>query len=253
MTGKKQTIAERARKLPLMLAAAGLAFGLPTASFAVVSLTGPSADGGSAGIGLFTPASVDPQLARRVAENIGGKGMRFTPAVSTAATKANRTYTVAVRVDDQTARAISVRSAAQKVAAGTPGLGTGIAIAPTKYNLGISRGYQSFAKPITLPDSVRKGAMPDISRFEPAPVAADKPSRFQPRIALEDVDKTGRSEGTIESLGTQTVDLGGAYRVTRNIDVTAGVRLSQERDRLAPLTDSAQDSQAVYVGTQFRF
>jgi hypothetical protein len=57
----------------------------------------------------------------------------------------------------------------------------------------------------------------------------------------------------LESLGEQTVDLGGAYRVTRNLDVTAGVRLSQDRDRLAPLTDSVQDSQAVYVGTQFRF
>jgi len=35
--------------------------------------------------------------------------------------------------------------------------------------------------------------------------------------------------------------------------VTAGVRYSQERDRLGPLTDGTQDSQAVYLGTQFRF
>jgi len=47
--------------------------------------------------------------------------------------------------------------------------------------------------------------------------------------------------------------LGGSYSVTRNLDVTAGVRLKNERDRMAPLTDSRQDSQAVYVGTQFRF
>ena len=57
----------------------------------------------------------------------------------------------------------------------------------------------------------------------------------------------------LDSLAAQTVDLGGAYRITRNLDVTAGVRLSQERDRLSPITDSVQDSQAVYVGTQFRF
>jgi hypothetical protein len=31
------------------------------------------------------------------------------------------------------------------------------------------------------------------------------------------------------------------------------VRYSQERERLRPLTDGKQDSQAVYVGTQFRF
>ena len=36
-------------------------------------------------------------------------------------------------------------------------------------------------------------------------------------------------------------------------DVTAGVRVTQDRDRIAPLTDGVQDDQAVYVGTQFRF
>ena len=41
--------------------------------------------------------------------------------------------------------------------------------------------------------------------------------------------------------------------MTRNLDVTAGVRYSQDRDRIAPLTDAEQDGQAVYVGTQFRF
>jgi len=41
--------------------------------------------------------------------------------------------------------------------------------------------------------------------------------------------------------------------VTRNVAVTAGVRYSSERDRIAPLTDTTQDSQAVYVGTRFRF
>ena len=46
----------------------------------------------------------------------------------------------------------------------------------------------------------------------------------------------------------------GSYRLTRNFDVTAGVRYTQERDRLAPVVDTAkQDSQAVYIGTQFHF
>jgi hypothetical protein len=47
--------------------------------------------------------------------------------------------------------------------------------------------------------------------------------------------------------------VGGAYRVVGNLNVTAGVRLSQESDRLTPLTDGVEDSQAVYVGTQLRF
>ena len=79
-------------------------------------------------------------------------------------------------------------------------------------------------------------------------------SRFAARLAVEEETKTGAVSRTIDSRSDQTVDLGGSYRLTRNLDVTAGVRYEQERDRLAPLADPAkQDSQAVYVGTQFRF
>jgi hypothetical protein len=246
---RKQAAGRSAYRLPLLLAAAGLAFAVPSAGLAVVALTDGKAAASDPSIGIFTPASVDPGLARRVAAQAAANAMRFTPAGTS--TKRERTVTVAVRVDGDVARAISVRQAIEAA----PGAGAGIsAIAPTRYNLGIARGYQSFARPTALPESVRKLEVPDLSSFEPAhSSAADKPSRFQPRIALEDKERPGRTSGTIEGLGSQTVDLGGAYRVTRNLDVTAGVRLSQERDRLAPLTDAAQDNQAVYVGTQFRF
>src|SRR3546814_13819214 len=52
--------------------------------------------------------------------------------------------------------------------------------------------------------------------------------------------------------GNPSVDVVSSYRVTRNLDVTAGVRYKAD-DRLEPLTDARRDSQAVYVGTQFRF
>ena len=46
----------------------------------------------------------------------------------------------------------------------------------------------------------------------------------------------------------------GSYSLTRNLDVTAGVRYERsERERLPRLTDDRRDSQAVYVGTAFRF
>ena len=48
-------------------------------------------------------------------------------------------------------------------------------------------------------------------------------------------------------------DLGGSYSVTRNVAVTAGVRYKSEDQRLPRLTDNRRDSQAVYVGTAFRF
>ena len=236
------------RNLPLLAAACTLAFGVPSAGMAVASLSDGSEDSGARALAIFTPASVDPELALRVVGQAGQDGVRFTPADTS---PRERTVTVAVRVDNDTARAISLRKAIDNV----PGAGEGIAaITPARYNLGLSRGYQNFAKPIALPETVRRIDVPDLADYGPsAPTAKDTPSRFQPRIALEGNNKVGRSAGTFEALGGQSVDLGGAYSITRNLDVTAGVRLSQERDRLAPLTDSAQDSQAVYVGTQFRF
>ncbi len=203
------------------------------------------------GFAPFTPASVDARLARLVGESNGS--MRFTPAG--AAAGQGRSITVAVRIDDETARAMSVRSA---IAAATDQLGTSpVEIASTRYDLGIARGYQSFAqaKPAVMVTGapIADIAMPDLAAYRPSPGVKDKPSRVTARIALDKDPKLGRAEGTREALGDQTVDLAGAVRVTRNLDVTAGVRYSQDRDRIAPVADGQQDSQAVYLGTQFRF
>ena len=229
------------------IAAFGLA--LPGAGLALPSVATTASE---SSFGLFTPASVDPKLARRVSDNIRSKGMaaRFTPAGTK--TGGERTVTVAVRVDEGAARAIIVRPAAVAANA-APGRGAGL-LSSTRYNLGIARGFQGFAKTPSLNDPLRKLDMPDLAEFEPARGSAiDKPSRFQPRISLEKDETIGRAPRTLDAQAEQSVDLGGAYRITRNLDVTAGVRLSQDRDRLAPLTDNTQDSQAVYVGTQFRF
>ena len=71
------------------------------------------------------------------------------------------------------------------------------------------------------------------------------------------VEDPNAIEGALIDVGVteaESLDLGGAYRVSRNLDVTAGVRLSEEQDaRLSPLTDGADDSQSVYIGTQLRF
>ena len=201
----------------------------------------------------FTPAGVDPDLAERVSNRYAAsrKAMRFTPAASKPI--ADRTVTVAVRLDDETARAISIRSALEKTRS-APGRRE-VALPQTSFDLGMARGFQSFAKPASeLPAAVSKIEMPDLSQFRPsAGTAGDRPSRFQPRIAIENERNVGRAPRTLEGAGDPSVDLGGSYRVTRNLDVTAGVRLSQERSRLAPLTDGVEDDQAVYVGTQLRF
>ncbi len=250
MPRRQNSTASRHMKLPLFGIAAALMLALPTASLALVTFGLDSSGDRDRALDLFTPASVDPALVARFADKAREQGLRFTPASSNPAL-GHGTVTVAVRVDNGTAQAISVRNATESV----PGAGKSIAALKTaRFDLGTARGYQSFARTVALPANVRSLSVPDLSEFEPArPTAKDKPSRLQPRIALEDERVAGRSINTLDAMGAQTVDVGGSFRLSSKIDVTAGVRLSQERDRLDPLTNSDQDSQAVYVGTQIKF
>jgi hypothetical protein len=236
----------------LLLGAAALA--VPSTGFAIGAFDGDAAINEGGVFANFTPASVDPRLAELVAERSrsGSQRMRFTPAGIP--NRSDTAVTVAVRINGDAAQAISVRSA---LAAAKEQVGAGsIELAPTRYNLGIARGYQSFAKPEAPKLTVALGnaEMPDLASYEPSQAEdRSKPSRFAARLSLEEETKAGRAPRTVEGLGEQSVDLAGSYRLTRNLDVTAGVRYSQERGALAPITNGEQDSQAVYVGTQFRF
>jgi len=49
------------------------------------------------------------------------------------------------------------------------------------------------------------------------------------------------------------VDVGGAYNISRRIALTGGVRYRVDENRLNPVADQRRDSQAVYVGTAFKF
>ena len=232
----------------LLFAAVGL-LALPSAVLAFssrfdsIQSSSPIVDGG------FQPATVDPRLARSITVRALSKDRtyRFTPAATPS--RPDGAVTVAVRVDG---RSFGIRGNAA-ADAGNGQIG-GLGIAPTAYSLGAARGYRSFAHsaaPSPKPQ-FRAVEMPDLAAFQPKPSAPDKPSRFSPRLELDERQKTGRSPRTFEQ-SDQTVGVGGAYRVTRNLDVTAGVRVTSDRDRLLPLTDGKQDNQAVYVGTQFRF
>jgi hypothetical protein len=235
---------------------------IPSAGFALGAFDGVPLPTMRGTVAKFTPASIDPRMAKLIARNSSGKAqlMRFTPAG--VPDRGNRSVTVAVRVDGQAARAITVNSAVdvaqdQFAAGSAPAL----RIAPMRYNLGMSRGYQSFAKIASpapaLSRTLSDAAIPDLAQFRPSPGVRENPSRFVPRNAAAEPAKAAAAPRAVESheLATdQAVDLAGSYRLTRNLDVTAGVRYRLERDRLAPVADTAQaDNQAVYVGTQFRF
>jgi hypothetical protein len=233
---------------------------IPSAGLAIGALDSGLSPVGRSAIAKFTPASVDPRMAQLVARNTGNaRLMRFTPAG--VPDRANRSMTVAVRVDEEAARAISVRSAiaaAQEQAAGVAA--PALRLAPMRYNLGLARGYQSFAKVATAPALSRQlsdAAIPDLSAFRPTPGVKEEASRFVPRNTASEAPRAAAAPRAIEGrepTAEQAVDLAGSYRLTRNLDVTAGVRYSQDQERLAPLADAAKkDAQAVYIGTQFRF
>lgn len=236
----------------LLLTSAVCLLALPSAVLAFSSDFGAGDAVGldaHASMANFLPARVDPRLSRSITVPglTGGQAFHFTPAGS--ATRPDRSVTVAVRVDAAGARAILVR--APQRGDGQPGTGlAALRIAPTAYSLGVSRGFQSFS----IPGDQRRGDLPDLSSFKlNSGAGADEPSRLNARIAFDEREKTGRSPRTLEGNGEQTVDVGGSYRLTGNLNVTAGVRYSQERDRALPVIDGQKDGQAVYVGTQFRF
>ena len=250
--GHKRYSSKRGGLTASVAAVALVLTGVPTAGFALDAL-------GKGGLNLaanafpFTPASVDPKLAKFVTERSTGTArmMRFTPAG--VAERGKQSLTVAVRIDEESAQAIQVRSAIA-TAQDQMGGASGVRIVSARYNLGMARGYQSFAQPTVLSKNLADAAIPDLSTFKPAPIAQPDQSRLVSRVALAHDEKPGVTPRTREALGEQSLDVATSYRLTRNLDVSAGVRYSQARDRIAPAAEpSSQDSQAVYIGTQFRF
>ncbi|MGB3167470.1 MAG: hypothetical protein WBA68_11920, partial [Alteraurantiacibacter sp.] len=143
-------------------------------------------------------------------------------------------------------------------------------VTPTRYNLGLARGYGSFAQSpsqiasapagrarmtesFSLSSALSRAAIPDISTYVPRKSASEEESRFGARVAMGEDRNVAATRDARSSVRDQMLDVAGSYRITNNLDVTAGVRYEQDRD-IVPLPDiEQQDSQAVYVGTQFRF
>lgn len=198
-------------------------------------------------------AATPPQLARAIPIRSLAKGplYPFTPAGTP--NRPDRSVTVAVRVDSGAPQMISVRGP-RLAEATTPGA-VPLRIAPTAFNLGVSRGYDNFAQNLVPQADVRKLDVPDLHHFDIASSGSSgNAARLSPRIIMDEKQALGRAPRTFAGDGDGEVDVGGSYRLTRNLNVTAGVRYTtQERERLHPLTDGKQDNQAVYVGTQFRF
>ena len=77
--------------------------------------------------------------------------------------------------------------------------------------------------------------------------------RFTARVAAGADRGDGRALTALRKADNYSLDVGGAYSLTRNIALTGGVRYRIDRERLAAVKDDRRDSQAVYVGTAFKF
>lgn len=245
-------------KMAAVLGVASLALAVPSASFAIGLIGGHENFSTSESFASFTPASADPRLAKLVAARAGGKArmMRFTPAGMSSSGK--RALTVAIRVGERQAQAIEVRSAIEAARDQVAAADGSLRIAPTRYNLGLARGYRNFTPSTAateapaLSKSLSEAKIPDLADFAPSPGVKKEPSRFGARIALD--EPVAARTARVQDHGDRSIDAAASYRVTRNLDVRAGVRYEQDRNSVTALPDlNETDSQAVYVGTQFRF
>lgn len=192
-------------------------------------------------VGGFTPAAADPRLAAAFARSGLADGQfRFTPSENR---QGNRPVTVAVR-----ARSTQVADARRTTTAAAPTVG----LVPVAYNLGVSVGWKRFA----VSGDVAKidlAGQPGSREAADVSVSYSMP-RFTGRVkAAADRPLPGAAPQMVEEAPSYSLDVGGSYSLTRNIDLTAGLRYKSERERLARFNDDRRDSQAVYLGTAFRF
>jgi hypothetical protein len=190
--------------------------------------------------GLFTPAVADPKLAAEFERRgIRADRFRFTP--SAASPDKSKAVRVAVR-----ARAATPNETVRGEASALPVT----AITPAAYNLGLSVGWKSFALSGDVA-KVQGGTLPGASESAEVGVAYVG-KKFTGRLQVG-ANRTAGAQRIVETDQSYSLDVGGSYSIARNLDVTGGVRYKIQRDRLQPLEDERRDSQAVYVGTAFRF
>ena len=190
----------------------------------------------------LTPAVADPRLAAEFARRGLQLGsFRFTP--SSASPGKSKAVRVAVR-----ARAVTPTQAVRALAETSASPVT--AITPTAYNLGAAVGWKRFAISADVA-KVDGGPLPGTR--EAAEVGVSYAGqKFTGRVEVEAARDLSQLR-IVPQEQSYSVGVGGSYRIGRNLDVTGGVKYKIHRDRLEQLEDDRRDSQAVYVGTAFRF
>jgi len=194
-------------------------------------------------VATFTPATADPRLAAAFAGRGSALGdFKFTPAASKGRPSQVR---VAIRARADTGKPRGT-DAALASAALSP-------LTPASYNLGVAVGWRRFAVAGDVGKS--KDAIPALGGRESAAlgVSYSVNRRLTGRVAVGAERGDGRALTPLRKADNYSLDVGGAYSLTRNIALTGGVRYRVDTERLSSVKDARHDSQAVYVGTAFKF
>ncbi|MEO8455976.1 MAG: hypothetical protein ABI454_12535 [Sphingomicrobium sp.] len=192
-------------------------------------------------ISSFTPANADPRLAAALA----GKGLALTDFKFTPAPAKGRPSQVRVAIRAPTTAPVQTKLADSSMTAVN-------ALAPTSYNLGVALGWKRFA--ISGDVASVKDANPALGGRESAIVGVSYSlKRFTGRVAVGAERSDGRALPALRKGDNYSLDVGGSYSLSRQIALTGGVRYNLERERMPALQDVRRDSQAVYVGTAFKF
>ena len=190
----------------------------------------------------FTPAAADPRLAAAFANGAPSlSDFKFTPAAAKGRPSQVR---VAIRARATSPQTISPSS--------TDSVSPVSALAPVTYNLGVAVGWRRFAvsgdvskiSPANAPIDGRESAVVGVSYSLP---------RFTGRVAVSADRSDQRAALPLRQPDNYALDVGGSYSLSGHLAVTGGVRYKVERERISTLSDQRVDSQAVYVGTAFKF
>jgi hypothetical protein len=185
----------------------------------------------------FTPSVADPKLAAALSRGSGEEKMfRFTPAGTPGSKKS---VTVAMR-----SRGVTKTEATKTIVAGTE------ETAPSAYNLGVSIGWSRFA----LSGGIAKmdAGLAPFGR-ESVDVGLSYLGRnWRGTVQLGADHEDNQAASVLGRERSYSVDLGGAYSVSRNLSLSGGFRLKRDETE-GLMFDGKRDSQSVYVGTSFSF
>jgi hypothetical protein len=223
-------------------------------------LNGGGAVSADSWLNTYTAAGVDRKLAAKFNLLKSGRNLvvvksrafPFTPAGINRG--AARTMTIATRTDSPlSANAISTRNAVRTF---DPGAVSIVQLNQTDFSLKAARGWQGFKLPPTARPAL-KAPVADITvaagSFRLEDKVPAKKSRFKTDLKLVQAKETAPSPRGSAAAGEYRFGLESSFSLSRRIDLTAGVRVNSERDRVAPAVDERKDNEAVYVGTKIRF